>query len=107
MKDYFKNISIQKVDAGTALCDDLVYFIENCSWDEVKVHLTEILKNNSLTDWETFFVAVIDGKIVGMVSAMKEDYYPLPDMFMKKMGLSCLGGLSVCTVINYLFYEIF
>ena len=74
------NISIQKVDAGTALCDELVRFIENSSWDEVKVHLTETLRQNSLTDWETFFVAVIDGKIVGMVSVMKEDYYPLPNV---------------------------
>lgn len=70
-------ISIQKVDAGTALSDELVRFIENCSWNEVKTHLIETLKNNSLTEWETFFVAIVDGRIVGMVSVMKEDYYPL------------------------------
>lgn len=75
-----ENLSIQKVDAGTTLNNDLLQFIENCSWNEAKVHLTEVVKNNTLTDWETFFVAVINGKIVGMASVMKEDYYPLPEV---------------------------
>lgn len=75
------DLSICKVDQGTALSDELLSFIENFSWNEVKEHLTEVVKNNTLTDWETFFVAVSAGKIVGMVSVMKEDYYPLPDVY--------------------------
>ena len=74
------NLSIQKVDAGTALNDELLQFIGNCSWNEVKAHLTEVIRNNTLSDWETFFVAKINDKIVGMVSVMKEDYYPLPEV---------------------------
>ncbi|MBQ0000940.1 MAG: GNAT family N-acetyltransferase [Clostridiales bacterium] len=74
------NLSIQKVDAGTELNDELLTFIENCSWDEVKAHLTEVIRSNALTDWETFFVARVNGKIVGIVSVMKEDYYPLPEV---------------------------
>lgn len=74
------NLSIRKVDAETPLNDELLQFIENCSWDEVKSHLTDVVRKNAFTDWETFFVAMIDGKIVGMVSVMKEDYYPLPEV---------------------------
>lgn len=74
------NLSIRKVDAETPLNDELLQFIENCSWDEVKSHLTDVVRKNAFTDWESFFVAMIDGKIVGMVSVMKEDYYPLPEV---------------------------
>ncbi len=74
------DFSIQKVDAGTALNNELLEFIENCSWDEVKAHLTDVIKSNSLTEWESFFVAKVNGKIVGMASVMKEDYYPLPEV---------------------------
>lgn len=31
-----KNFSVRKVDAGTALSEELVRFIENCSWNEAK-----------------------------------------------------------------------
>ena len=75
-----EDLSIRKVDAGTALNDELLRFIENCSWNEVKAHLMDVVSNNSLTDWESFFVAMINGRIVGMVSVMKEDYYPLPEV---------------------------
>lgn len=74
------DLSIQKVNPGTSLNDELVKFIESCSWDDVKDHLTELIKSNALSDWETFFVAVVKGRIVGMVSVMKEDYYPLPEV---------------------------
>lgn len=42
--------------------------------------MADVVKNNRLTDWETFFVATVNDKIVGMVSVMKEDYYPLPQI---------------------------
>ncbi len=33
------------------------------------------------SDWETMFVAMVDNQIVGMVSLMKTDYYPLPEIY--------------------------
>ena len=33
------------------------------------------------TDWETVFVAMVDGQIVGMTTIMKTDYYPLPELY--------------------------
>ncbi|MCR5799618.1 MAG: GNAT family N-acetyltransferase [Lachnospiraceae bacterium] len=71
---------IQKVDKGTNLADELLTFIENCSWNEVKEHMADLVRNWKFTDWETMFVAKADGKIVGMTSVMKEDYYPRPEL---------------------------
>ena len=75
------DFSIQKVDKGTDLAEELLSFIENCSWNDVKVHITEMIKEWKFTDWEAMFVAKADGKIIGMTSVMKEDYYPLPDLY--------------------------
>ena len=32
-------------------------------------------------EWETPFVAITDGKIVGMCTIMKRDYYPIDDIY--------------------------
>lgn len=59
----------------------MLKFVENCSWTEVKEHIADSLRNWEFSDWETMFVAKVDGKIVGMASVMKEDYYPAPEIF--------------------------
>jgi ribosomal protein S18 acetylase RimI-like enzyme len=99
------DLSIQKVDKGSYIADELLSFIENCSWDEVKEHMCGLVKNWEFTDWETMFVAKADGKIVGMVSVMKEDYYPMPETY---PWVSCLfvseeyRGLRICEkLINH------
>ena len=76
-----KDFSIEKVDKGTELAKELLSFIEGCSWDEVKEHLAELVRNWEFHDWETMFIAKAEGKIIGMASVMKEDYYPLTDIF--------------------------
>ena len=72
---------IQKVDKGTDLADMLLSYVEKCSWNEAKEHITEMIRAWKFTDWETMFAVIHDGKIVGMASVMKMDYYPLPDIF--------------------------
>ena len=72
---------IQKVDKGTDLADMLLSYVEKCSWNEAKEHITEMIRAWKFTDWETMFAVIHDGKIVGMASVMKTDYYPLPDIF--------------------------
>ena len=54
--------------------------MENCSWVEVRDHLAGLIRNWEFTDWDTMFAAVEDGKIVGMASVLKTDYYPLPEI---------------------------
>ena len=71
---------ICKVDKGTKLADMLLTYVESCSWDEAKDHIADVIRAWDFTDWETMFVAIIDGRIVGMASAAKTDYYPLPDV---------------------------
>ena len=71
---------IHKVDRGTALAEQLLQFVENCSWAEAKEHIAGMIRDWAFTDWETMFAAVIDGKIAGMASAMRTDYYPLPEV---------------------------
>ena len=72
---------IRKVDKDTDLAQKLLSFVESCSWIEVKEHITKMISAWEFEDWETMFAAIIDGKIVGMASTMKTDYYPLPDIY--------------------------
>ena len=74
-------IELQKVDKGTPLADALLRFVENFSWQEVKEHTIRVLQNWEFEEWETPFVAMVNGQIVGMVTIMKTDYYPLPEIF--------------------------
>ncbi len=75
------DFSIQKVDKGTKLASELLSFVSDCSWDDVKEHMVKMISDWEFTDWETMFVAKADGKIIGMTSVMKEDYYPLPELY--------------------------
>ena len=75
------DFSIQKVEKGTKLADELLSFIENSSWDDVKEHMIDLIRNWNFIDWEGMFVAKADGKIIGMTSVMKEDYYPMPELY--------------------------
>lgn len=72
---------IRKVDKDTDLAQKLLSFVESCSWIEVKEHIAKMICAWEFEDWETMFAAIIDGKIVGMASTMKTDYYPLPDIY--------------------------
>jgi GNAT superfamily N-acetyltransferase len=72
---------IRKVDKDTDLAQKFLSFVESCSWIEVKEHNAKMICAWEFEDWETMFAAIIDGKIVGMASTMKTDYYPLPDIY--------------------------
>ncbi len=74
-------VELKKVDRDTELVGQLIDFVENFSWVEVKEHTLRVLKNWEFTGWDTMFVAMVNGKIVGMASLAKEDYYPLPEIF--------------------------
>ncbi|MGN1421007.1 MAG: GNAT family N-acetyltransferase [Eubacterium sp.] len=74
-------LEIKKVNRGTDLADKLICFVENFSWEDVKDHMLGVLREWAFTDWETVFVAIADGQIVGMTSIMKTDYYPLPEIY--------------------------
>ena len=76
-----EDVAIVKVDKGTPLAAEFLHFVENCSWTEVRDHIAGLVRNWEFTDWETMFAAVKDGKIVGMASLLKTDYYPLPDIY--------------------------
>ena len=75
------DFNIQKVDKDTDLTKKLLEFIENFSWVEVKEHMLQVVKNWEFTEWETPFVATIEGEIVGITTIAKTDYYPLPEIY--------------------------
>lgn len=75
------NLEIRAVEKDTELAQQLIRFVENFSWEEVKAHTLQNLNNWVFTDWETMFAAIVDGEIVGMGSLAKTDYYPLPEIF--------------------------
>ena len=75
-----EEMMIIKVDRDTELAKMLLSFAENCSWDGVKDHIADMLRSWTFSDWETMFAAIADGKIVGMASVMKTDYYPLAEI---------------------------
>lgn len=79
--DRAENIEIVKVEKDTELASMLLRFVENCSWQETKEHIAQMIRSWVFTDWETMFAAVSGDKIVGMTSVMKTDYYPLPEIF--------------------------
>ncbi len=74
-------LEIRKVDRDTGLAEKLIHFVENFSWDDVKEHTLWMLRTWVFSDWETVFVAMTGGQIVGMTSIMKADYYPLPEIY--------------------------
>lgn len=74
-------LKICKVDRDTELADKLIYFVEDFSWEEVKAHMLEVLREWDFADWETPFAAIVNGQIAGMATIMKTDYYPLPEIY--------------------------
>lgn len=74
-------LSVVKVEKDTPFAQEFLYFVENCSWTEVRDHIAGLIREWKFTDWETMFAAVKDGRIVGMASVLKTDYYPLPEIF--------------------------
>ncbi len=74
-------LSVVKVEKDTPFAQEFLHFVENCSWMEVREHIAGLIREWKFTDWETMFAAVKDGRIVGMVSVLKTDYYPLPEIY--------------------------
>jgi GNAT superfamily N-acetyltransferase len=74
-------LEIKKVDKGTDLADELICFVKKFSWEDVKKHMLDELRTWTFRDWETPFVAMINGQIVGIAYIRKEDYYPLPEIY--------------------------
>ena len=74
-------ITIQKVDKDTETAEELLRFVQNFSWEEVKEHTVRVIENWEFEEWETPFVAMLDGSIVGMVTIMKTDYFPLTEIY--------------------------
>ena len=71
---------VEKVERGSELAKALLRFVEQCSWIEARDHIAQMIREWVFTDWEAMFAATVDGRIVGMASVMKTDYYPLPDI---------------------------
>ena len=74
-------LSVVKVEKDTPFAQEFLHFVANCSWTEVRDHIAGLIREWKFTDWETMFAAVKDGRVVGMVSVLKTDYYPLPEIF--------------------------
>ena len=74
-------LEIQKVDKDTETMNQLLDFVENFPWIEVKEHILWMIKNWDFKEWEAPFAAMIAGRIVGMATIMKSDYYPLPEIY--------------------------
>ncbi|MBO4685701.1 MAG: GNAT family N-acetyltransferase [Lachnospiraceae bacterium] len=72
---------IVRVEKDTPFAEEFLQFVEKCSWTEVRDHIAGLIRNWEFTEWETMFAAVRDGKIIGMASLLKTDYYPLPEIF--------------------------
>lgn len=45
-------LNIQKVDKNTELTNQLIDFVENFSWIEVKEHTLHMIKNWEYKEWE-------------------------------------------------------
>ncbi|MBO4696428.1 MAG: GNAT family N-acetyltransferase [Lachnospiraceae bacterium] len=74
-------MAVVKVEKDTPFAKEFLHFVENCSWTEVREHIAGLIRDWRFTDWETMFAAVKDGRIIGMTSVLKTDYYDLPEIF--------------------------
>ena len=74
-------VTIKKVDKDSETASALLEFVKSFSWEEVKEHTVRVIKDWEFEEWETPFVAMADGRIVGMATIMKSDYYPLPEIY--------------------------
>jgi GNAT superfamily N-acetyltransferase len=74
-------ITIEKVERNTALAQKLIRFVTDFSWEEVREHTLHMLESWAFTDWEAVFAAVDGERVVGMVTLLKTDYYPLPEVY--------------------------
>ena len=74
-------VQICMLEKDSKQAEELLMYVENCSWYEAREHIAANIRNWVYKDWEKMFIAVCNGKIVGMTSFMKTDYYPLPDIF--------------------------
>ncbi|MBE6533723.1 MAG: hypothetical protein E7678_01950, partial [Ruminococcaceae bacterium] len=48
-----EEIELQKVDKGTPLAENLLNFVKNFSWLDVKEHTVRVLENWEFEEWET------------------------------------------------------
>ena len=74
-------VSVEKVEVDTPRAEELLRFIEDCSWEEAKDHLAELIRSWNFAGDEAVFAAVADGRIVGMATFLMTDYYPLPEVY--------------------------
>ncbi len=68
-------MKIEKINRESRYFAELVDYARNCSWS-AGPHLADMLEQDTFTDWESAFAAIIDGRIVGYCTFMKTDYYP-------------------------------
>lgn len=59
-------VEIVKVEEESELEEELLSFVEGCSWEDCKEHIAYMIRDRVFTDWETMFAAIVDGRIVGM-----------------------------------------
>ena len=68
-------MEIIQLKHNTPLWKQTIDFAENSSWIPGK-HIAGMLRENRFTDWEAFFAATENQKIIAHCSFLKEDYYP-------------------------------
>ena len=76
-----ETITVQKVEKDTELAKKLLEYVEHFSWLEVREHTAGVIREWAFEAWESPFAAVADGRIVGMATIAKTDYYPLPEIY--------------------------
>lgn len=86
-----------------------ILYMESCSWVEVGNHLAEMMKQNQFSDWESVFILVEKGDIIGFCTFLKTDYYPenryspwISSIFVdEKARGNRFSGKMIETVISY------
>ncbi len=76
-----ETITVQKVEKDTELAKKLLGFVEAFSWLEVREHTAAVIRDWAFEAWEAPFAAMAGGRIVGMATIAKTDYYPLPEIY--------------------------
>ena len=80
-------VQICMVEKDSKQAEELLMYVENCSWYEAREHIAANIRNWVYKDWEKMIIAVCNGKIVGII-------YLLPARIVKQLSLTDRQNLS-------------
>lgn len=69
-------IQVLRLQPGDAYWERTIDYAAHSAWELVGKHLADMMRKAAFFDWESVFICLVDGEIVGYCTFLKEDFYP-------------------------------